>query len=142
MLTDALGSVGAIAAGGLIWAFGWHWADPVASVVIGLLVFYSSWSLLKETVAVLMEGAPGHLDVDEVRSSIRAARGVQAVHDLHVWTITSGLVALSAHVVSDGERISHELLAELQELLSEEFGIDHITTQVESAEYDECNVPI
>ena len=76
VLTDALGSVGAVTAGGLIWAFGWYWADPVASVIIGLLVLYSSWSLLKETVAVLMEGAPGHVDVDEVRSGIRSVPGV------------------------------------------------------------------
>lgn len=95
MLTDALGSVGAIVAGALIWAFGWNWAHPVASVLIGLLVIYSSWALLKKTVAVLMEGAPGHIDVEKVRSPIQSIDGV---HDLHVWTITSGIVALSAHI--------------------------------------------
>ena len=93
VLTDALGSVGAILAGALVWAFGWNWADPAASVIIGVLVIYSSWDLLKETVNVLMEGAPGHLDVDEVRDAMRGVAGVRAVHDLHVWTITSGLVA-------------------------------------------------
>ena len=142
VLTDALGSVGAIAAGGLIWAFGWHWADPVASVVIGLLVLYSSWSLLKETVAVLMEGAPGHVDVDEVRSGIRGVAGVQVVHDLHVWTITSGMVALSAHVVSHGERVPHELLAAIQEVLHEEFDIDHVTIQVEPKDFEERDLPV
>src|SRR5690606_26250496 len=99
VLTDALGSVGAMTAGGLIWAFGWQWADPVASVTIAMLVVYSAWALLKETVAVLMEGAPGHIGVDEVRGAVRGVPGVQAVHDLHVWTITSGMVAMSGHVV-------------------------------------------
>lgn len=100
VLTDALGSVGAILAGALIWAFGWYWADPAASVVIALLVLYSAWALLRETVAVLMEGAPGHLDVDAIRSAVWSIDRVESVHDLHVWTITSGMVALSTHVTT------------------------------------------
>jgi cobalt-zinc-cadmium efflux system protein len=91
VLTDALGSIGAIAAGGLIWAFGWNWADPVASVVIGVLVLFSGWNLLKEAVSVLMGAAPGDIDVDEVRVAIKSVSGVEDVHDLHVWTITSAM---------------------------------------------------
>ena len=98
VLTDALGSIQAIVAGALIWAYGWRWVDPVASVLIGLLVIYSSWSLIRQSVAVLMEGAPGHIDVDAVRSALLAVPHVTQVHDLHVWTITSGFVALSAHL--------------------------------------------
>lgn len=131
VLTDALGSVGAMTAGGLIWAFGWYWADPVASVAIGVLVLYSSWSLLRETVSVLMEGAPGHIDVDEVRRAIRALPGVQAVHDLHVWTITSGLVALSGHVVVGEDHFGQSTLARVRSLLEDRFGIDHSTIQLE-----------
>lgn len=131
VLTDALGSVGAITAGGLIWAFGWYWADPVASVAIGVLVLYSSWALLRETVAVLMEGAPGHIDVDEVRNEIRAVPGVQAVHDLHVWTITSGMVALSGHVVVGEEGFGQEILRRVRSVLHDRFGIDHSTIQLE-----------
>ena len=142
VLTDALGSVGAIAAGGLIWAFGWDWADPVASVLIGLLVVYSSWALLKETVAVLMEGAPGHVDVDEVRDAIRGVAGVAAVHDLHVWTITSGMVALSAHVVARGDRPHGALLREIQDLLHEAFEIDHATIQVEPEDFERRELPV
>lgn len=136
VLTDALGSVGAMAAGGLIWAFGWTWADPVASVLIGLLVLYSSWGLLRETVAVLMEGAPGHIDVDQVREAISTTDGVVSAHDLHVWTITSGMVALSAHVVAgEGTRYS-DLLLRLREALHDRFGIDHVTIQVEPEGFD------
>lgn len=142
VLTDALGSVGALVAGGLIWALGWHWADPVASVLIGLLVIYSSWALLQETVAVLMEGAPGHLDVDAVRDGIRGVEGVSAVHDLHVWTITSGMVALSAHVTTHGGRPHAVLLREVQDLLHEAFGVDHATIQIEPEGFQERELPV
>ena len=137
VLTDALGSVGAIVAGGLIWAFGWNWADPVASVVIGILVVYSSWNLLKETVAVLMEGAPGHIDVDAVRDSMVSVPGVEAVHDLHVWTVTSGMVALSAHVVAQGTPIDSDVLRRVRDVLRDGFEIDHATIQMEHAGFEE-----
>ncbi|MEW5926063.1 MAG: cation diffusion facilitator family transporter [Gemmatimonadota bacterium] len=137
VLTDALGSVGAIAAGGLIWAFGWNWADPVASVLIGVLVLYSSWALLKETVAVLMEGAPGHIDVDQVSEAIKQVPGVQAVHDLHVWTITSGMVAMSGHVVVDDGHFGQAILKEIRKPLHDRFGIDHSTIQLEHGDFEE-----
>lgn len=142
VLTDALGSVGAIAAGALILAFGWHWADPVASVLIGILVLYSSWSLLRETVAVLMEGAPGHIDVDETHAAILEVSGVKGVHDLHVWTITSGMVALSAHVESDGSRPHQHLLTDLQKILHDRFGIEHTTIQIETDGFEEQQLPV
>ena len=137
VLTDALGSVGAIVAGVLIWAFGWNWADPVASVIIGVLVIYSSWELLKETVNVLMEGAPSHLNVDEVRDAIRNVAGVRAVHDLHVWTITSGMVALSAHVVVTDESFNQRTLKAVRETLQGAFGIEHSTVQLEREGFEE-----
>lgn len=138
VLTDALGSVGAIAAGGLIWAFGWNWADPVASALIGILVLYSSWALLKETVAVLMEGTPGHIDVDQVRDTIRAVPGVRAVHDLHVWTITSGMVAMSGHVVVDEDQYGAAMLRRVRALLHDRFEIDHATIQLEPHGFAGC----
>lgn len=137
VLSDALGSVEAIVAGGLIWAFGWTMADPIASMLIGLLVIYSSWSLLKESTAVLMEGAPSHIDVDEVRTAMIETSGSYDVHDLHVWTITSGLVALSAHVVCDGVCSHEDLLTRLRKILKERFGIHHITIQVETRSFKE-----
>lgn len=137
VLTDALGSVGAIAAGALIWGFGWQWADPLASVLIAILVIYSSWRLLAEAVAVLMESAPHGIDVDEVRAAMGAAPGVVDVHDLHVWSITSGLDSLSAHVVIEEGHSHSELLTALRAMLDERFGIDHVTIQIEPVDFEE-----
>lgn len=137
VLTDALGSVAAIVAGGLIWLAGWNWADPVASMAIAVLVLYSSWQLLSEAVAVLMESVPKHINLDEVRDAMMSQPGTREVHDLHIWTITSGLDSLSAHVVTDDQRPHAELLRELRELLHKRFGIDHITIQIEPEGFDE-----
>ena len=131
VLTDALGSAQAIVAGLLILWKGWLWVDPLASVLIALLVAYSSWSLLRESVCVLMEGSPAHIDVDEVRTVLLAHPTVVGVHDLHIWTITSGMESLSAHIVT-GPESSSDLLPSLQETLEERFGIDHVTLQIES----------
>jgi cobalt-zinc-cadmium efflux system protein len=130
VLTDALGSLQAIVAGALIWAYGWNWVDPLASLLIGLLVIYSSWSLIRQSVAVLMEGAPGHINVDEVRSALLDLPQVSNVHDLHVWTITSGFVALSAHVTCLGA--NHDaLLRDARAMLAQRFGIRHTTIQID-----------
>lgn len=137
VLTDALGSVGAILGGIAVWQLGWLWADPAVSIVIGILVVFSSWGLLRESVAVLMEGAPGHIDVDALRDSIATAPGVESVHDLHVWSITSGIVSLSAHVcVADGASQA-AILPHLRAMLHDNFGIDHMTIQIEPAGFEE-----
>jgi cobalt-zinc-cadmium efflux system protein len=140
VLTDALGSVQAIVAGGLIWAWGWTWADPVASILISLLVLYSAWGLLRETVGVLMEGAPRHIDVDEVRDCLICLPGILAVHDLHIWTITSGMESLSVHVVVDEGQSYSDALTEVRAILHHRFGIDHMTVQVEPADLEERGV--
>jgi cobalt-zinc-cadmium efflux system protein len=140
LMTDALGSVGAIAGGALIWMFGWRWADPAVSVAIAVLVLYSSWDLLKESVSVLLEGAPGHIDVDAVRGAMMEVAGVEDVHDLHVWTITSGMDALSAHaVVNDvpGRRAASEILYDLHCMLHDRFGLHHLTIQIEPRQFEE-----
>lgn len=134
VLSDALGSAGAIASACLILAFGWTWADPVASIIIGLLVIRASWSLVKETVGVLMEDAPGHIDVDDVRRAMLEVEGVRDVRDLHVWSITSGLESLSAHVFVDDAGAHHRVLCATREMLCERFGIEHVTIQVELRE--------
>jgi cobalt-zinc-cadmium efflux system protein len=131
VFTDALGSLQAIVAGALIWVYGWHWVDPLASVLIGALVIYSSWSLIRQSVAVLMEGAPAHIDVDAVRASLLELPHVTSVHDLHVWTITSGFVALSTHVTCPGPHDHDSLLREAQGMLSQRFGIRHSTIQID-----------
>ena len=131
VLSDALGSVGAMTAGALIWAFGWVWADPAVSVVICGLVLFSAWHLLREAVDVLMEAAPRGLDVDDVRETLVGVADVRSVHDLHVWTVGSGQIALSCHVVVPSERSATELLSDIYQVLGSRFGIDHATIQVE-----------
>jgi cobalt-zinc-cadmium efflux system protein len=131
VLSDTLGSVGVIIAAFLVWALGWREADPIASIAIALLVIYASWQLLRETVGVLMEAAPGHIDVEEVRRALLETVGVVSIHDLHVWTITSGFVSLSCHVESSRRVPDRELLTTLQSVLRERFGIDHATIQIE-----------
>lgn len=141
LLTDALGNVGVIAAGVLLVAFGWRWADPAVSVLIGVLVIWSSWGLLRDSVGVLLEGTPTHIDVDAVRSAVLEVAGVEAVHDLHVWTIASGLEALSCHVVVGGRherRTSGEILADVHTILNQRFGLRHLTVQIEPRGFQEA----
>ncbi len=135
--SDALGSVGAMLAGAAIWAFGWTWTDPVASLLISGLVVYSAWSLLREALAVLMEWAPSHIDVARVEGAMRSLPGVLAVHDLHVWTISSGRVSLSGHVVAEAKDDHVKLLQLVTDMLHERFGIAHSTVQIETEDFDE-----
>jgi cobalt-zinc-cadmium efflux system protein len=138
LLTDALGSVAALVAGGLILAFGWYWADPVASIAIGVLVIYSSWELVKQAIAILMESTPGHLDLDAIEAAMRSVPGVCEVHDLHVWTITSGLDSLSAHAVLLPGHEQQASLESLRVVLHDRFGIEHVTIQIDPAGQEEC----
>jgi len=132
VVTDALGSLQAIVAGVLIAAWGWSWADPAASLAIAALVLYSAWGLVREAVSVLMESAPGGLDVDEVRRAILAVPGVCGAHDLHIWAISSAFVALSVHVEAR-EEDHRAVLAGVREVLAHRFGIHHSTIQLEPA---------
>jgi cobalt-zinc-cadmium efflux system protein len=133
VLSDALGSVQAIVAGVLIWKLGWNWADPLASVIIAGLVVWSAIPLLRETVGVLMEATPGHVDARAVQAALAGIDGVRAVHDLHIWTITSGFVSLSAHLNVTG-RDSGRVLEEARRILRGRFGIEHSTIQLDGPE--------
>jgi cobalt-zinc-cadmium efflux system protein len=135
VLSDALGSLGAMAAGAAIWAFGWAWADPAASMAICLLILFSAWHLLREAVDVLMETAPRHLDVEEIQSALASSPEILEVHDLHVWTIGSGEVSLSSHVVARDGSETAQVLGRIHELLSTRFGIHHTTIQVEPQDF-------
>jgi len=128
---DAVGSLGAILAGSLTWSLGWTWSDPAAGILIALLVVYSSWRLLLQALDVLMEGTPRGIDAESVRGALLSVPGVAAVHDLHIWTITSGMHALSAHVAVPRDEARAGLLGEIGAILSDRFGIDHVTIQVE-----------
>lgn len=133
VLADLLGSVGAIAAALIIIATGWEYVDPIISVLIGILVIASSWKLLRDSVNILLEQAPRHLDVREIGERMARAKGVREVHDLHVWTITSGFPALAAHVLVGPEEDCHARRRELEALLASEYGIEHTTLQVDHA---------
>lgn len=128
---DMLGSVGAIVAAIIMLATGWYLADPILSAGIGLLILWSSWRLLRESVDVLLEATPAQIDTREVREAMQGISGVTGVHDLHIWTVTSGMIAMSAHVEVTGSRNWHDVLLELSALLGERFGIAHITLQPE-----------
>jgi len=138
LLTDALGSVAALSAGALVWAFGWNWADSLASIAIGLLVIYSSWDLVRQAIAILMQSTPAHLDVQAVEQAMRTAEGVCEVHDLHIWTVTSGMESLSAHVTIDPAHLGTTVLESLRQILHDRFGIDHITIQIELSGGADC----
>jgi len=131
VLSDALGSVGALVAGALILWTNWQWADPVTSVLIGFLILLSSFSLVRESVDILMQATPRHLDLAEVQRTLAEVAGVARVHDLHVWTLTSGLFTLTAHVVVNGAHDHHALLNALEQVIQQRFGIDHTTIQLE-----------
>ncbi|MGI8643685.1 MAG: cation diffusion facilitator family transporter, partial [Thermomicrobiales bacterium] len=142
---DMLGSVGAITAALVMLATGWYLADPILSAGIGLLILWSSWRLLRESVEVLLEATPAHIDTSEVRAAMIAVDGVSGVHDLHVWTVTSGLVALSSHVEVAGKRAWHDTLVNLCDVLRERFAIAHVTLQPEEphsshGEYRGCSL--
>jgi len=131
VIGDALGSVGAIIAGILIWKWGLTLADPIISVAMCLLILYSSWQLIRESVNILLEGTPSHLNVLAIVDAMHEVPGVIDVHDLHVWTIRSGLEALSAHVKIKPEASHRETLDALQDRLRSDFNIGHLTIQIE-----------
>ena len=142
VLGDALASVGVIVAALVMLATGWYAADPVVSVLIGLLIAYSGWGVLRQAVHILMEGAPEGLAADEVARSMVEVDGVLGVHDLHLWSTGSSHAVLSAHVrVAEAALpYSPALVARLRGLLEEKYGIDHATLQVECADCGQGNM--
>jgi len=137
VLADLLGSVGVIVAGGIILITGWYAVDPLFSVLIGIWVLPRTWNLLREAVCVLLEGTPPGVSLGEVREAMEAVPDVESVHDLHVWSITSGYVLLSAHCCVHGENPRMETLHALSALLEERFDIEHATIQLEDHGYVE-----
>lgn len=141
VISDMLGSIGAVAAALLIMFFGWGWADPLASVIVAALVLRSGYYVTKSGLHVLMEGAPKNINLDDVIQTITDANGVEAVHDLHVWSITSGLNALSCHaVVSDNMSIAdgERLLRKIEHGLEHQ-NIHHMTIQLETSAHQHDN---
>jgi cobalt-zinc-cadmium efflux system protein len=132
VLGDALGSVGAVVAALIMLFTGWFLADPVVSFLIGLLILYTSWDLIRESVDILMQSVPRGIDVEEVQTAMEQVSGVVKVHDLHVWSVTSGVFTLSAHAVISPEKDSHAILDQIEEKLKSQFCIEHTTIQLET----------
>ena len=130
-MADTLGSIGAIVAGGAIMAFGWEWADPVASLLITGLVVFSAWGLLRETLDVLMQSVPRHIALEDVIEALGSQQGVVDVHDLHIWSLTSGRHVCTTHLVVDNSCTTKTVIANANNTLSERFDIHHTTIQVE-----------
>lgn len=133
VLGDMLGSVGAIAAGFVMWKFAWYIADPIISIIVGILVLVSAWRVTKDSINILMEGTPSNIDVEQVAKALSGISGVKSVHDLHIWTVTSGFDALTCHVHVEDDIPSYPVLLEALKVLDKNFGITHATVQIENS---------
>ncbi len=138
---DLLGSVGALAAAALMAMFGWWWADPAATFLIGGIIVWSSLRLVMESVNVLLEGAPGGVDVESVRRCLAAIQGVGGVHDLHLWSLRGGTPILTAHLVTDHSRPAHAVLRDATACVRDRFGISHATLQIEPPDFNIQGLP-
>ena len=133
ILGDALGSVGAILAGGAMLVFGWYAADPIISIIVSLLILKGAWTVLKSTIHILMEGTPAAVSYGDVKHVLESIDGVINVHDLHIWTITSGLDSLSCHLLIADDRDSQVVLQQAIHQIEERFQITHATIQIENS---------
>ena len=136
VIGDALGSVGAIVAGLIMLAFKWYYADPIISVVVALLILRGAWGVLKQTVHILMEGTPSHIDQQKVLDALQQLPYVLEVHDLHIWTITSNFEALSCHLVIEEHADQQTVLQQALALISSKFAIEHSTIQIETPSFN------
>lgn len=138
VVSDMLTSIGVIIAGVIMLTTGWYYADPLLSAGIGLFILPRTWRLLKEATGVLLEGTPADINLEAVRRSILAVEGVEAAHDLHVWSLTSGVNALSVHVVVSEGISNNEMLKRINEAVTDNFKISHTTIQVEEPGFSEA----
>ncbi|WP_223608893.1 cation diffusion facilitator family transporter [Chryseobacterium sp. OSA05B] len=137
VLSDMLTSIGVMIAGVIMLTTGWYYADPIISALIGLLIFPRTWRLLKEAVNVLLEGTPKDVDIHKLRQSLEEVPGVKEVHDLHVWSLTSSVNAMSVHIIRDNRTAQNPLLKTLTEVTTGNFKIIHTTFQIEEEGYEE-----
>lgn len=131
VLSDVLGSVAALISGAVIYYTGWVTIDPILSIIISLLILLSSYRVLRESLNVLMQGTPRHIDAHRVASDMRACKDVTSIHDLHIWTLSSGTTMLSSHIVVNDMTSWNQALAQLRQTLKHNYGIYHITLQPE-----------
>src|SRR6185436_5209039 len=136
VMGDMLGSIGTLVAAGLVAAFGFRWADPVAGAVIGATIIVGSVRLVLQSLNVLMEGVPRELDLQQIRGCLVAIPGVADLHDLHVWTLSGGRPILTAHLVLQGDASPARVLRSACRTLEERFGIRHSTLQIEPSDHN------
>lgn len=134
LAADAVVSLGVVITGFVVVRTGWNWLDPAASIAISLVVLVSTWGLLKDSLNLILDAVPEHIDPDAVRAYLSKLPGVVAVHDMHIWAMSSTEVALTAHVVMPGEVSAPPFLQRISQQLHEQFGIEHTTIQVEPPE--------
>ncbi len=143
---DALSSVGVVIGGIIIIYTGWYLIDPILSIMISLVIMYGSWSLVKESINILLESVPSHINIETVAAELAKIKGVREAYHIHVWTITSGVYAMSAHVLIDDQPVSgsRELLDKIRDLLADKFKVLHSTIQLECERCDStglCSLP-
>jgi cobalt-zinc-cadmium efflux system protein len=138
VVSDMLGSVGVIVAALLLWLTGWDWVDPVVGAAIGLFILPRAYRLGRDAVRVLVQAAPPELDVDLIRAALLELDGVAGVHDLHVWTLTSEMHVMSAHVLVR-DHTDRSVLPRAQQVLTERFGLQHATLQLEPCDEPGCS---
>jgi cobalt-zinc-cadmium efflux system protein len=138
IIGDALSSVGVVIGGIVIIYTGWYLIDPLLSILISLVIIYGAWALVKESVNILLESAPSHIDIDTIANEIAKVKGVREAYHIHLWTITSGVYAMSAHVLIDDQLVSRsrEVIDEIRSLLSNKFNVLHSTIQIECEKCD------
>ena len=139
VFSDMIASVGVVAAAVIMMTTGWYMADPLLSGTLAIFILWRTWGLLKESIDILMENAPAHVHLDELSKEIGAIPGVVSVHDLHVWTITSGMISMSGHVSIDDTAESSTVLNQIKTLLNNKYEIKHSTIQLETAGSTSCN---
>lgn len=139
VIADMLGSVAVIVAAGIIWATSWGWVDAIFGIGIGLFILPRAWRLGRKALRILVEAAPESIDVTEIDRRLREIPGVIDVHDLHVWTLTSDMDAASAHIMTQEETDAHPVLDAARDLLNDDYGIEHVTFQVEPLSHTDCD---
>jgi cobalt-zinc-cadmium efflux system protein len=146
VIGDTMSSVGVIIAGAIIYFTGWYLADPILAVVIGIVILWGAVRIVRESVDILLESVPGHVEIEKVTAAVKAVPGVEDLHDVHVWTITSGIYALSAHLSIADQTVSQscDILTKVNQVLAENFNITHTTLQLECESCPTglvCNLP-
>lgn len=139
VLGDTLGSVAVILAGVAMWVWGVFWPDPLVSAIVCVLILLSAWKLVRDSVLILLEGTPSHVNLEAMREEFAKISGVQSVHDLHVWTLTSGVHVMTCHAVVCAEGNRDEILTQLSSVSRDLFGVHHTTIQIEETPLCEGN---